>query len=261
MYNLRTHFSQRFILATCLTFFALCVTSSPVPEPSASSLTPSDTLSISPPSPVVDWLDAADVGQDFIYGSSVFIVDDIVDIPSNSSTKRETAPQTTWYTQVNVDRTGTWSDCWATASSCAYGDNAPAGGSTTIGTSYSRSFSISFGLDAGLASNVEGVINGNGGLNLGFQWTRSWTWSVSYTCNVNSQVHVGQIFARPKFGWADTATRKCSNNYIQGTQCGGWTFGHIDFPLKSQGMPTLEPGCSQGWNNVHCNVPVGTKYC
>ena len=221
----------------------------------------SSELPATPPTTVLDFIDTASVGEDFVFANSAYIIDDIVEVPSNDSLKRETAQGLTYYTQVNVDRTGKWDDCWRTASNCVYGNNAPAGGSTSISTSYSRSFSISFGLDAGLASNVEGVINGNGGLNLGFQWTKQYTWSTSYGCNVNSNVQVGQIFAQAHVGWADTATRKCSSG-SGGVQCGSWTFGHVDFPLKdSNGQPSVQGGCSQGWAHVHCDVAVGTKYC
>jgi hypothetical protein len=209
---------------------------------------------------VAEWLADASVGENLILGSSVYIIDNVVDLDSNSSlSKRETAQ--TYWTQVNVDETGPWWDCWATASRCAYGNNAPAGGSLTITTAYSRSFAISFGLTANLASNVQGVINGNGGLNMGFQWTRQWTWSTAFGCNVNNQVQVGQVFARPLMGWANTATRQCSSAGGQGTQCSGWTFGHINFPLYDHGQPALEGGCSQGYANVHCGDPIGTKFC
>lgn len=220
----------------------------------------SSELPATPPTTVLEFIDNASVGEDFVFANSAYIIDDIIEVPSNDSLKRETAQGLTYYTQVNVDRTGKWQDCWRTASSCVYGDHAPAGGSATISTSYSRSFSISFGLDAGLTSNVEGVINGNGGLNLGFQWTKQYTWSTAYGCNVNSDVHVGQIFAQAQMGWADTATRKCSTG-SGGVQCGSWTFGHIDFPLKTNGQPALKGGCSQTYRYVHCDVPVGTPFC
>lgn len=195
-----------------------------------------------------------------IFGSSVYIIDDIIDRDSNGSLFKRESAQTYW-TQVNVDKTDTWRDCWATASRCAYGNQAPAGGSLTITTSYSRSFAISFGLTANLVSNVQGVINGNGGLNWGLQWTKQWTWSTAYGCNANDQVQVGQVFARPLMGYANTATRQCSRAAGQGTQCSGWTFGHIDFPLYDHGQPALEGGCSQGYANVHCDVNIETRFC
>lgn len=255
------HTSAITMILTTVLWLAFAAVGLATPVSRDEAIAVSSELPATPPTTVLKFIGTASVGEDFIFANSAYIIDDIIEVPSNDSLKRETAQGLTYYTQVNVDRTGRWDDCWHTASNCLYGNNAPAGGSASISTSYSRSFSISFGLDAGLASNVEGVINGNGGLNLGFQWTKQYTWSISFACNVNSIVQVGQIFAQPHMGWADTATRKCSSG-SGGVQCGSWTFGHVDFPLKdSNGWPSVQGGCSQGWSHVHCDVPVGTKFC
>lgn len=150
------------------------------------------------------------------------------------------------YQSHYAKQSGSWSTNWRPASSCLYGYNSDAGGSQSLGWSFSIAVEESIGLDWTIITNVLS-------LSLQLSVTETWANTGTKTCELPAW-SVVQVWVQPYIAWGwfwSQNCQSCSDSSESGCQA-EYVNGGAVAPVADPNNLLTNFGCSDGQANVQC---------